>query len=410
MSVMNRLCGLRESVFHTMAKGGIANRHRMILLLCLAHPFLAQAIPALPPARMAPGIEYLHERIGAAPWSIHVVKVDRNRSQFQLTATLADDHIYGLASLTDQIEGLGGARGEAVAAVNGDFFHIRSGPYQGDPLGLQIVQGELVSSPRRASFWMDKSGHPHIGQVKATFRAKGPEDLDIAIGLNEKRADDAAVLYTPAIGESTRTTPGMEWVLARDGDHPWLPLRPGLSYRAKISAVNLQGDTPLESGMMVLSFGPERVQGLPSLAPGTSISLHLDMSPDLTGTATALGGGPILLENGKTPEWKPPLPRHPRTILGWNEQWFFLVVVDGRQKQLSIGMNYPELSALMKRLGCTHAMNLDGGGSSTLWLGGQVVNSPSGGRQRHVANGLIVLSTKPNEVPEGPGENDVESR
>ena len=74
-------------------------------------------------------------------------------------------------------------------------------------------------------------------------------------------------------------------------------------------------------------------------------------------------------------------------------------MVDGRQEALSIGMNYTELSSLMLRLGCTEAMNLDGGGSSTLWLGGCVMNSPSDGRQRPVANGLVVMSAQQAETP-----------
>jgi len=410
MITASRLCGQRESVLPVKSRGGIASARGLILFLCLARPLLARAIPVSPPARVEAGLEYIHQRIGAAPWSIHVVKVDRRRSQFQLTATLAQDRVYGLAPITEQIEGIAEARGKTVAAVNGDFFHIRPGPYQGDPLGLQIVQGELVSSPTGASFWMDKHGHPHIGQVRAKFRAQGPDGLNIAFGLNERRADDAAVLYTPAIGESTRTASGVEWVLEREGDKPWLPLRPGESYQGRISAVNKQGDTHLAPDIVVLSIGPELAQELPPLAAGTVISLRLETSPDLTDAVTALGGGPILLENGRSPEWKPPLPRHPRTVLGWNEEWFFLVVVDGRQKQLSIGMDYPELSALMHRLGCTDAMNLDGGGSSTLWLGGQVMNRPSDGRQRRVANGLIVLATEHREKPAGRGDDDVKGR
>jgi len=383
----------REYLSCPMGRTISANGHRLILLLFLISIISVQAIAAAPWAHVAPGLEYVHQRIGDAPWSIHVVKVSRQGAPFQLTTTLAHDHIYGLAPMSEQIEGLPAAQGVPVAAVNGDFFHIRSGPYQGDPLGLQIRQGELVSAPRGASFWVDQKGHPRIGQVQAKFRAKGPESVSIAFGLNERRADDAAVLYTPAVGESTRTTSGIEWILERGGDTPWLPLRPGESYEGKIAAVRHEGSTPLTPETMVLSIGPTLAQELPPIAPGAVVSLCLETSPDLTGVTTALAGGPILLENGVAPQWKPPLPRHPRTVLGWNAEWLFLVVVDGRQKQLSVGMNYPELTALMKRLGCTDAMNLDGGGSSTLWLGGQVMNSPSDGRERQVANGLIVLAT-----------------
>jgi exopolysaccharide biosynthesis protein len=130
---------------------------------------------------------------------------------------------------------------------------------------------------------------------------------------------------------------------------------------------------------------------------GAVISLDLRTTPDLTGVMTALGGGPVLLEAGEAGDWPPPQPRHPRTALGWNDEHFFLTVVDGRQEPLSIGMTYPELASLLSGLGCTHALNLDGGGSSTLWLDGYIMNSPSDGRERRVANSLIVVANEPEE-------------
>ncbi len=373
--------------------------HALILSLCAVSPLLADAKADAAWPRVEPGLEYLHERLGEAPWSIHVVKVDRTDAHFQLAGALAQDHIYGLASVTDQIESVTGLDREPVAAVNGDFFHIRPGPYQGDPLGLQIVKGELVSAPTGASFWVDKEGQPHMGPVKAKFHATGPGGVNLAFGLNQNRQENTAVLYTSAVGASTRTTGGLEWVLEREGDSPWLPLRAGGRYQTKVATVSTDGNTPLNTDIMVLSIGPELAEELPALTAGMTLSLDLETGPDLTGVTTALGGGPILLHEGKALNWEHRPQRHPRTAIGWNRESLFLVVVDGRQKGLSIGMNYTELSALMQRLGCTEAINLDGGGSSTLWLGGQVMNSPSDGQQRRVANSLIVVSTKRNETP-----------
>jgi hypothetical protein len=371
----------------------------LVLFLGWANALLAQVAP--PPAlpRVPPGLEYVHERIGEVPWSIHVVKVDRQRLQFRLTAALARDSVYGLASVSEQIGDVAGAHGRPVAAVNGDFFHIRPGPYQGDPLGLHISRGDLVSAPTGTSFWIDAEGEPHIGLVKARFRATGPDGFRIRFGLNEARAENAAVLYTPALGESTRTSGGLELVLAKRGAGAWLPLRAGRRYAATVSAVRRDGDTKLTPETMVLSIGPELAVTLPDPRPGAEIELHLETTPDMAGVLTAIGGGPVLLEDGTPRTWEPPLPRHPRTVLGWNDEQFFLVVVDGRQDGLSAGMTYPELAALMQRLGCTHAMNLDGGGSSTLWLGGRIMNSPSDGRERRVANSLIVISREPEETP-----------
>jgi exopolysaccharide biosynthesis protein len=105
---------------------------------------------------------------------------------------------------------------------------------------------------------------------------------------------------------------------------------------------------------------------------------------------TAIGGGPMIIRNGKAMEWSGFLLRHPRTALGWNADQIFLVEVDGRQSQ-SVGMTFPELADYLVKLGCQNAMNLDGGGSATMWALGQVMNSPSEGQERPGANALVVL-------------------
>ena len=87
----------------------------------------------------------------------------------------------------------------------------------------------------------------------------------------------------------------------------------------------------------------------------------------------------------------PNQPRHPRSIIGCNDNYLLFIVVDGRQKGLSIGMTYPEMAALVKEYGCTEAVELDGGGSSTLWAMGKILNSPCDGQPRAIANGLIVF-------------------
>lgn len=115
-----------------------------------------------------------------------------------------------------------------------------------------------------------------------------------------------------------------------------------------------------------------------------------------------LGGKGILLRNGELisdfsveePTTSFVSDRHPRTAVGVrsNGAWLF-VVVDGRQPKVSKGMTLAELAALMKSLGCSDALNLDGGGSTTLYLRGRVVNSPSdtGNRERPVSDAICIL-------------------
>jgi len=366
-------------------------------LVLLAMGFQAawgQAITTPPWPKVPAGIEYTHHRIGENPWSIHILKVDRTKQEFRLVSSMARNRIFDLAPLSEQIKQLPKELGEPVAGVNGDFFVISAGPYRGDPLGLQIVRGELVSFPVTVSFWIDPNGQPHKDELVSRFQAIGPGDLNIPFSVNQERPDDAAVLYTPTLGPSTRTTTGRELVLEKCAEGPWLPLRAGVEIKARVRVINKKPDTPLTPDIMVLSIGPELWKNQPELRVGMVLTLTLATIPDLQGVETALGGRPVLLTKGKTPPSWSNNARHPRTMLGWNDKYFFLVVVDGRQPGLSYGMTFAEQAQWMKDLGCTEALNIDGGGSSTFWLGGKIMNSPSDGRERSIANGLIVVQKK----------------
>jgi len=340
------------------------------------------------------GIEYFHQRIGAGPLSIHWVRVDRSQSQFAFASSLAKKTVFDLEPLRQQVRALDPALGEPLAAVNGDFFRIRPGPYQGDPLGLQIIRGELVSSPKNTCFWIDTDGRPRIDYVHPAFHVTWPDGSDIKFAVNEECSEDAAVLYTPTIGPSTRTKNALEFVLEKGNDSEWLPVRPGRTYKGRIVSVNREGNSVIGPDKLVLSIGSARAGKIEDAQIGTVVSLSFKTTPDLTDVRTAIGGGPVLIRDGKIREFTGQQPRHPRTAIGWNDECFFLLVVDGRQIGLSIGMSFPELAEFMLKLGCTEAMNLDGGGSSTLWLDGKIMNSPSDRQERAVANGLILLKTK----------------
>lgn len=95
--------------------------------------------------------------------------------------------------------------------------------------------------------------------------------------------------------------------------------------------------------------------------------------------------------------------RHPRTVVGLNQDGtkLTIVVVDGRKPGVAVGMNYDELAAEMIRLGCKDALNLDGGGSSVMAVrdptkvGFTILNQPTDGRERAVANVLGISVREP---------------
>ena len=89
--------------------------------------------------------------------------------------------------------------------------------------------------------------------------------------------------------------------------------------------------------------------------------------------------------------------RHPRTAVAFNDDYIYFVVVDGRSSQ-SIGMNMTELGNFcLGYLAAAEGINQDGGGSSTMWLDGEVMNVPSDGPERPVANGLMMVAIQPLE-------------
>jgi hypothetical protein len=218
--------------------------------------------------------------------------------------------------------------------------------------------------------------------------------------LNEERVGDGAVLYSSAVGRSTGTKGGREMVLVAVENEPWLPLRIGAKIHGRVKEVREAGDTPISPNELVLSLGPQMLVDAPIVKPGDVIQISTMTLPGLSGCQTAIGGGPRLVVDGKPlGGWKKATERHPRTALGWNNDSLYLVLVDGRQPGLSVGMSFQELAAYFVKLGCTTALNLDGGGSASMWAFGQLVSSPSEGQERPIANGLLLVKKPKRENP-----------
>jgi Phosphodiester glycosidase len=325
------------------------------------------------------------------PWSIHVFKLDRLRRDFVLGNTLGNGDSLGLRTVSDQLKKWPATAGTPLAAVNGDFY-INEQPYAGDPRDLQIHDGELVSAPAgHACFWMDAAGEPQSTNVVSRFHVTWSDGSTTPFGLNEARDATAAVLYTAVNGPTTRTRGGLELTLERAGSGgAWLPLRAGRTYQARVRTLAKDGNAPLDKDTLVLSLGPRLLTHLPPIQPGATLKLSTETFPDLSEVHNVIGGGPTLVHQGRAMAWPGIHIRHPRTAVGWNKQHLFLVEVDGRQLNLSLGMTLPELANYMVKLGCTEAMNLDGGGSATMWVYGNVMNSPSEGSERPGANSLVI--------------------
>lgn len=356
-----------------------------------------------------PGLSYTNVKVASEPWSIHVLKIDRSQKDLAFASAHAGSKVLGVSFLRDQAAALPREFGRAIAAVNGDFYMRDNPNYAGDPRGLQIVNGELISSPDTVCVWFDPNGNPHLDEVKSDFQIIWPDGRKTPFALNQQRAGppvlspNMAVLFTPTYGISTKVRASRELVLEKDGEDQWLPLQIGQTYRARVREILTNGNTRLAANTMVLTLPPQPISGLPDPAPGTALQISTATTPNLKGVKAAISGGPAIIQNGKAfsvmtapasvardYSQRSKYERHPRSAVGWSPSHIYLVTVDGRQPGLSVGMKLAELAEFMADMGCTEAMNLDGGKSAQMWLNGEIVNSPCQ-QEDTVANSILVV-------------------
>ena len=377
-------------------------------LLLFVSPFRAVAPHAqqldLPePRNVAPGVLLYHLDSPAlvdpeGPVSIWMLRLDP--AKVDLQAALSNDEIMGVESVAGIAE-----RHKPIAAINAGFFLPN-----GDPAGVMAIDGRLVSDTRRQrgaiGISRDKTG---VKLVFARLRAAaslvlqnnspnydGQAMTTIAIdGIDTTRLRGQLMLYTPSYHADTDTAKGgLEWVIDRQRGR-------------LISGPHRDGKTRIPARGFVLSFGGERVpEPLQLLGRGTRVRLDVSYEPDEGEPKSWLlaqdivGGAGLLIRDGRDIEdWSIERfnqgfaeNRHPRTMIGTAaDNTIWLVTVDGRQPEQSVGMTLVELRALAHRVGLVNALNLDGGGSTTMWVQGQVVNRPSDPTgPRKVSDALLV--------------------
>ena len=371
-----------------------------LALLLLAPGEARQPLDLGTPRQIATGLTLYHLADPAlldppAPVSIWLLRVDLAAAD--LRGALSNDEIVDTETVPEIA-----VRHRAVAAINAGFFLLPSG----DPAGIYKLGGQLISDtsrPRGALGIIRESGALRLlfGRVAASTRLRLPRrarpDTVIPIaGVDTTRQRGKLMLFTPAYHRDTDTPPtGLEWVIR--------------GTPSSISAGPLAGGkTPIPRDGYVLSYGGTRAPPpLQSLRVGDSVEFDTIYTAvegserDWAKTDLIVGGAGLLLRDGQIiSDWKMEQftaafaeTRHPRTLIGAHSDGaVWLVTVDGRQPQLSAGMSLFELRALARRLGLRNALNLDGGGSTTMWVDGKIVNSPSDAAgPRKVSDALVVV-------------------
>lgn len=124
-----------------------------------ADPVNAIASSATPPVpssktRLGDAFHYHQDNLSQGPWSVHVIRIRRDRPDLGIHVLLGGSNHLGVGTLSSQASAFPKNRGLPLAAINGDFF-ARQGPCLGDPEGLCIRDGELISAPNgKSAFWV----------------------------------------------------------------------------------------------------------------------------------------------------------------------------------------------------------------------------------------------------------------
>jgi hypothetical protein len=378
------------------------------------------SIPLPPGARpgdivtyVRPGVIHI-SRVTNEPLHINVLLFDMTNPAFDLKVGVRNGWLFG-RTRTSQIA----AEFKALAAVNGDLFAS-----DGIPQGLTLVNGEVMTAPKhRATFAWTNAGEPFIGYFtdQWTWQSevrteKGTHTLVTL--LNTRCPDDQICTFTAAAHTAPARSKDVKVILDAGG---------------KVLRIVRGESVSISTGVRVLEgvgAGARWLDANATVGSRLTVTTHTD--PALSGFRQGISGGPIILRDGafvqdclcalrdcsqtKTPkaqlvcedfstDWKL---RHyqwvrmPRTGIGFDaaKKTLIVAVVDGYQAGYSRGIRQDDFAELLRSFGASTAMELDGGGSSTMWLEGKIANRPPDAEgERYVANALLFYWNDPTLTP-----------
>lgn len=334
------------------------------------------------------------KRLTGDGWmDIRIASADISIDGVDLTLLKDEESITALKTVKALAE-----QNDTAIAVNGDFFSWNK--YQsgtGSPVGGEVKDGVMLTSPSSDASQFALAAQRTDGTflfdyIDTYMTVSAPNGVGERVKhINKFDNFDGIVLFNRQWGEYSPGSTGFQVEVVVEDD--------------KVSAINYNaGPEKIPENGYVLTFLSDHTRFLlDNFQVGDPIIFDVSYKPNFDNIQFAMGGGTLLVKDGK----KAPIThnvsgRHPRTAFGVSQDGkkVYLVTVDGRQAS-SIGATLDELADILLDYGVYNGINLDGGGSTTMVTKSfgsdvnQVVNSPSEGSLRAVANGVGVKISEP---------------
>jgi len=327
---------------------------------------------------VADGIKHIKlvKYYNGKPVKINIVEMNSKvASNYELMPATASTHTLQYKTTLRTIAN----RTNSVVALNGGFFK----PQTGVPLGTLMIDGKMYTGPiyNRVALGIFENGYD-VARVEFNGKIFGNGHEIKIDNINQPRMLSSYVLaYSRDWGKYAPPSPRYGAQIQVVGD--------------KITAASANPLPIPEDGYVIV--GPKDV--LSKLYGADKIDLNIGINPKWENVKHIISGGPYLVKNGDVyvdiAEEKLLAigGRNPRSAIGYTaDNDLILVAVDGREGN-SIGLTLSELAYFMKSLNCVNAINLDGGGSTVMYVNGNIVNNP------HQVGGIalsnaIVISKK----------------
>ena len=327
---------------------------------------------------VAEGVKHIKmtKYYGGRPVRINLVQVDMELAKnLELTPALSSEtNLKSRRTITTIAK-----NNDALVALNGTYFKFQTGV----PLGTLMIDEKLYTGPvyDRVAMGIFEDGFD-VARVQLDAEIKGSGTTVKLDNINQPRMLSTHVLvYTPEWGKYSPAAPKYGVGLQVVDDK---------IVKASANALEIP-----QNGYVI--SGPK--SKLYALLNKKDVKLSIKTTPEWKGVKHIISGGPYLVKDGEvyvdmTAQKLGAIGgRNPRSAIGYtSDNNLILVAVDGREGS-SIGMTLMELANFMKSSGCIGAINLDGGGSTVMYVNGQIVNKPQMRGGIPLSNAIILART-----------------